>query len=364
MSNSVIETIIELPRSYPSVIGLGAFLKATVTIIKDKTAYISKTLGNLESIDIINEYENLIARLIAETHASPVLAAHDLHPDFYSSRLALDKYKRTLAVQHHHAHAAAVAIDAGHDAPFLCLALDGFGLGPNNEAWGGELLLCKNATYRRLGYLHHLAQPGGDIAAREPWRMGAAALHALGRGEEITKRWNDQPCAGILKQILDKNINSPLTSSCGRLFDAACGLLGICPVADFEGQAPMALESMVVTPYVMDGGWSIKNGVLDVLPLLAALNDCDAQDGANLFHGTLAAALVDWAIWAAEAVTLQHVGISGGCFFNKVISSLVTEGLKTQGLTVLRHNRVSTGDPGISLGQAWVATQSILTEHE
>lgn len=342
-------TMIRLPRPLPSAVGLGPFLKATVTLIDGATALTSTAAGNLGTPEAIRLYRETAERLLSGVRLRAV--AHDLHPDFYSTHYAEELGLPLVAVQHHHAHIAALAAEYGHEGPLLGLALDGFGLGPKGEAWGGELLRIEGADYKRLGHLATLPQPGGDAAAREPWRMGAAALHTLGRGGEIASRFAAQPLAGPLAAMLDNGVNCPHTSSCGRLFDAACGLLGIRLVADFEGQAPMELESLVTKPEVMAGGWRISDGVLDMAPLLEALADCAPERGADLFHGTLAAALVQW----AEQAGIDTVGLSGGCFLNKVLTGLLVPALASRGFRVLTHKALPPGDECISLGQAWVA---------
>ncbi len=355
-----------LPAPPAPVVGMGAFLKAAVCVMKDGTAVLSPPAGDLGDVDARRVYDALAEALLDHLGAAPWVVAHDRHPDFHSTLAARALAERSgataLPVQHHHAHVAAVAAEHGHGGPVLGLALDGFGLGPDGGAWGGELLLAEGAGFRRLGHLRPLAQPGGDAAARAPWRMGAAALHALGRGDEIAERFADQPHAGLLRQVLERGLNCPETSSAGRLFDAACGLLGVHPVAEFEGQAPMALERMATRPRVLDGGWIVgADGMLDLWPLLAVLADgFDAEDGADLFHGTLAAALVDWVARAAEARGVSTVGLSGGCFFNLVLTDLVRDGLTARGLAVLTHRRVSPGDAGLSLGQAWIAAHHAL----
>jgi hydrogenase maturation protein HypF len=344
------------------VAGLGAYLKAAVAVMAEGRAYLSQATGDLGDVATRRAYDAVVADMLSRLAAPPRVIAHDLHPDFHSTHAARALAEATgavaLPVQHHHAHIAAVAAEHGHAEPLLGLALDGFGLGPGAESWGGELLRVDGAAFERLGHLRRLPQPGGDIAAREPWRMAAAALFALGRAEDIAPRFSDRPHAGMIGQIMARGLNSPETSSAGRLFDAACGLLGVHPVADFEGQAPMALEAMVTAPRVMTDGYVIgDDGVLDALPLLDALSatGMTAEDGADLFHGTLAAALVAWAARAAETTGIGVVGLSGGCFFNRVLTTAVAEGLTGHGLTVLAHRHVSPGDPGLSLGQAWIA---------
>jgi len=360
---STVALKVPLARAYPPVLALGAFLKNTACVIDGDTAYLSNTANDLDSPEAIAEFEQRVLSLLMETGAEPVLVAHDLHPDFYSTRHAASFGAPTLAVQHHHAHIAALAAEHRLEGPAIGLALDGFGLGPGNESWGGELLLVDGAEYRRLGHLKRLAQPGGDVAAREPWRMAAAALHSLGRGGEIAERYAEYTAAVMLEQIMSKGLNSPETSSCGRLFDAACGLLGVRPVAEFEGQAPMELESLVQDPQILDGGWTLDDdGVLGFDPLLNHLTECESQKGADLFHGTLAAALVHWTRWAAEETGLTRVALGGGCFFNKVLCRLMADDLVDNGLEAYFPESLSPGDPAVSLGQALIAAETAANE--
>ena len=348
---------VSLPRAVPATLAVGAFLKNTVCLTRGATAYLSGVHGDLGTPDAIAAFEATVERMVAEIGA-PTRVAHDLHPDFHCTRFAHGLDLPLVPVQHHHAHAAAIAVEHGHHGPVIGLSLDGFGLGPGNESWGGELLVCEGAGYRRLGHLALLAQPGGDIAAREPWRMAAAALHKLGRGAEIAARWPAMKPAAMLGTVLDKRLNSPLTSSAGRLFDAACGLLDVIPIAKFEGEAPMALEAMVDAPVAMEGGWTLAGGVLDFSPLLARLASCgDARDGANLFHGTLIAGLAEWCAWAAEQIGCRTITLGGGCFFNKLLTGGLVPALRQRGLVPLTALKVSPGDPGLSLGQAWIAAQ-------
>lgn len=356
-------TVIPLARAYPDVLALGAFLKNTVCVIRGDRAYVSEPLGDLDSPAAIGAFEANVDALLSETSAAPRRVAHDLHPEFHSTRFAETLGFPTLPVQHHHAHAAALMAEHRLEEPVLALTLDGFGLGPGNQAWGGELLSVDGAGYRRLGHLAHLPLPGGDAAAREPWRMAAAALLVLGRGEEISERFSKQPHAAMLAAILARGVRSPETSSCGRLFDAAAGLLGLRPVAEFEGQAPMELEALADAPEVMEGGWQIDTtGVLDTKPLLARLTEMNPVAGANLFHGTLAAAMVDWSRRAADASGIGKVVLGGGCFFNAVLSRELARGLAGAGLTAYFPDALSAGDPAISVGQALIAARTVEQE--
>jgi hydrogenase maturation protein HypF len=355
-----IAAVVPLCRPVPPILAVGAFLKNTLGLADGRTAVVTETVGNLETPDAVLAFERVADELLASL-ATPLSAvAHDRHPDFHSTRfaeaLAADRGIAAVGIQHHHAHVAAVMAECGIDEPTLGLALDGFGLGDDGGSWGGELLLVDADGFRRLGHLRPLPQPGGDKAAREPWRMAAAALYVLGRGDEIARRWPEFAGAAVIAQMLDRGVNAPSTSSCGRLFDAACGLLGVKPIAAFEGEAPMALEAMVTQPSIDPAGWCLgDDGVLDLTPLLARLAELDADVGADLFHGTLAEALAAWVAGAAETTGVRRVALGGGCFFNRVLTARLTDALEALELQPLRSQRLGPGDAAVSLGQAWAA---------
>ena len=290
----------------------------------------------------------------------PVAIACDLHPDFATTRLAERLGPPVIPVQHHHAHVAALAAEHHVEGPLLGLALDGFGLGADGGAWGGELLRMDGIHFTRLGHLAPLPAPGGDRAAREPWRMAAAALHALGRADEIDTRFADEPLAHSVRDLLARGIACAPTTSAGRLFDAAAGLLGLSRRQAFEGEAAMRLEGLATAPTVLADGWRIDVGVLDFLPLLGRLADGIAPaEGAALLHGTLIAGLVEWAAAAARAHGLDQVALSGGCFLNKVLTEGVAAGLRAHGIEPLIARAVPPNDGGLSLGQAFVAAHAL-----
>ena len=363
-ARGAVPTPVRLPRPIPPVLAVGAHLKAAACLTRGGDAFLSQHVGDLNNAATIGFFEEAVAHLRRLVGSAPVAVAHDLHPDLASTRYAAGLGLPTIAVQHHHAHIAAIQAEHGLTAPVLGLALDGVGLGDDGGIWGGELLLLEGAAYRRLGHLAPLALPGGDVAARQPWRMAAAVLHRLGRTEQIAPRLAQYGPAAALADMLATGVRCPPTSSVGRLFDAAAGLLGICPISGFEAEAAMRLEGLVSAPRVLAGGWRIADdGVLDLLPMLAALIDRAPEDGADLFHGTLIAALVDWAGWAAATTGVRHVALGGGCLVNKVLAEGLVSGLEAGGLTPLTARAVPPNDGGIALGQAWVAGQRLDGDH-
>lgn len=361
--DALIEHRLPWPGGMP-LLAVGAWFKNTVCAARGGEALVSHTVGDLDCVDACIGHEQAVRTLLEWLDATPAAIVHDLHPDFHSTRfarrLADELGVPALGVQHHHAHTAALCAEHGVEGPVLGLALDGVGLGSDGTAWGGELLRVDGAHCDRVGHLRPLALPGGDRAAREPWRMAAAALHALGRGGEIARRFAAEPAATGLAQLLERGLYCPPTSSMGRVFDAAAGLLGVCLVMNFEAQAAIALEQGAArfgpeTP--LAGGWRIDDdNRLDLLPLLESLIDeADAERGAAVFHATVAAALFDWLCRAAEHSGIGTVAFGGGCFFNRLLRDDLRKRASDAGLKVLEAGRLLPGDTAISLGQAWVA---------
>ena len=356
---------IKLPRSGPPVLAVGGWFKNSVCITRGDEAFVSQHIGDLDNAAACGFFEESVAQLLKLLEVEPAIVAHDLHPDFHSTRFAADfareRSLQLLGVQHHHAHAAAVLAENDVQGPVIALALDGVGLGTDGGAWGGELLRVDGKCFERIGHLAPLALPGGDRAAREPWRMAAAVLHQLGRGDEIVARFAGQQAAATVAQMLEQGVNCPQTSSLGRLFDAAAGLLGVKPVMAFEGQAAMLLEGLAehygdILPF--DHGWRIENGRLDLLPLFAVLADeKNAERGAAIFHATLIAALTDWAHAVAPASSTV-VG-SGGCFLNQILARGMRSRLGGHGLRLIEARRLPPNDGGLALGQAWIALQHL-----
>ena len=361
----------------PTVLACGAWLKnAACLLAEDGRPVWSPPHGDLSDPAACAALEASVHRLLA-AHGQPVAAvAHDLHPDFFSTRLALRLAAElgvpAIGVQHHHAHIAAVLAEHNVDSPVIGLALDGVGLGTDGAAWGGELLWVDGASWQRLGHLTPLALPGGDRAAREPWRMAASALHALGRNPDITPRFapvvGHSLAAGV-QQMLARGLNCPPTSSAGRWFDAAAGALGLCVRQTEEAEAAIALEqaahrALLRQPDLppLTGAVIDSQNRLDLSGLMphlfaasAGASATEVDAAAAGFHLALADALADWAHRAARQHGCATVCLGGGCFFNRILCERVTARLQSAGLAVLRPQAHSCGDAGLALGQAWVA---------
>jgi hydrogenase maturation protein HypF len=358
---------IELARTGPAVLATGAYLKSTACLTRGAQAFLSPHIGDLDNAASRNALEEAVAHLQQVLEIRPQAVAYDLHPDFFSTRLARGLADElgvpALGVQHHHAHIGAVAAEHRVEAPLLGVALDGAGLGEDDGLWGGELLRLDGGHCTRLGHLRELPLPGGDRAAREPWRMAAAVLHEAGRTDEIAARFPGQRGADAVAALLARDVGCPRTSSAGRWFDAAAGLLGVSQVMNYEGQAAMQLEALAAAHggvELVSGLWRIDGDVLDLLPLLDRLADeRDAGVGAALFHATLAAALADWVALAARRQQLTTVALGGGCLLNRVLSVQLCALLRARGLTVLTATQAPPNDGGVSLGQAWVARRRL-----
>lgn len=362
-----------------TVLAFGAWLKNAACLLADGRAQWSPVHGDLGDPEACRALDASVRRLAAQSPRPVEAVAHDLHPDFFSTRLALEFAAAwgvpAVAVQHHHAHIGVVMADHGVAEPVVGLALDGVGLGTDGTAWGGELLWVAEGGWRRLGGLWPLALPGGDVAAREPWRMAAAALQALGRGGEIEARFGTAvgvAAAKGVQRMLAANLNCPITSSTGRWFDAAAGALGLSVRQAHEAEAAIALEKLAAQHLARAAVLPRDDLVdpqalqrLDLRPLLARLLDGpEPAEAAAWFHVSLARALADWAAAAARETDARTVCLGGGCFLNAVLTAHVVRRLASHGLRVLAPRSTHCGDAGLALGQAWVAARQLATVTE
>jgi hydrogenase maturation protein HypF len=328
-------------------------MKTTVALAWEDRAVVSPHIGELASprgrevfVQVIRDLQQLYG--VRAKHV-----VHDAHPDFPNTRWAQESGLATQRVWHHHAHAAAVAGEYPSEAPLLCFTWDGVGLGPDHTLWGGEGLLGRPGAWTRVASYRPFRLPGGERAARQPWRSALALCWASGQ------EWHGGANFGgpVLRAAFDGNVNAPSTTAVGRLFDAAAALLGICTQASYEGEAPIRLEALceevalpVSLPLACDslGIWRS-----DWAPLVRAMLDEHRSVAirAAIFHASLAQALCEQAIAVRKQSGVTRVGLCGGVFQNCVLTERVQALLTTAGFEVLIPQQLPVNDAGISYGQ-------------
>ncbi|MBN1312855.1 MAG: carbamoyltransferase HypF [Anaerolineae bacterium] len=362
---------IRLPwHSRKHILAVGAEMKNTLCLLRDENAFLSQHIGEMSSLESLDYFRRTLDHLSGLFKVMPQIIAHDLHPGYLTTRLAHDLSEERglplVAVQHHHAHVAACLAEHGRTGPVTGITFDGTGYGPDGTIWGGEVLVAGLSDYRRIAHLEQLPLPGGDAAIHRPYRIAWGYLLATqGAIPDLPAlvRFAGQEQSIVERQIA-QSINTPLTSSVGRLFDAVSAMLGICPVATFEAQAAIALELAArevdlrqVSPYP----FAIDDtGVIRLGDLLAAIV-ADVQKGrpanhiAAAFHVTVAQMVIRAAELSRTQTEIDVVALSGGAFQNRLLLRLAREGLRSTGFEVLTHQQTPTNDGGLSLGQAVVA---------
>ncbi|MFE9955130.1 carbamoyltransferase HypF [Micromonospora sp. NPDC005299] len=348
------------------VLACGAALKNTFCVAKGRRAFVSHHIGDLENYETLCAFTEGIEHFSRLFDVRPEIVAHDLHPEYLSTKYALQRDDVELVgVQHHHAHVASCLADNGERGPVIGVAFDGLGFGPDGTLWGGELLVADLIGFERVGHLGAIPMPGGVAAIREPWRMAVAYLDEI-YGDAVPdlevlrrheRRWP------VMVALARSGTNSPRTSSAGRLFDAVSAILGLRDRVTYEGQAAIALEQLAHrderggyrvepagTAPLADVGRELVRCVVDDL-----VSGVDPGRIAARFHHGLADAVVRAAEAVRERTGLASVALSGGVFQNVLLLDRVVGGLEAEGFRVLVHSRVPPNDGGISLGQAVVA---------
>ncbi|MGR6919328.1 carbamoyltransferase HypF [[Actinomadura] parvosata] len=354
--------LLRLPASAPPLVAVGAQLKSTFTLADGERAVLGPHIGDLSDAETLQAYDQALDHLSHLQGIKPLHAAHDLHPGYLSTRMAR-RWPSRIAVQHHHAHVAAVAAEHRLQPPFLGVAYDGLGLGDDGTFWGGELLLGSYRGYRRLGRFSRAPMPGGEAAVRRPARM---ALGYLLGGELSTGSVPGHlPGQEVIARMIARSVNCPDASSAGRLFDAAAALLGLCEVNGFEGEAATRLEQAAAGfPGAEPLAWRLERHdglwVYDCVATLRHLLEAKA-DGepvgriAAAFHATIAAVTVLLCERAAAEHDVTQVCLSGGVFQNRLLATDVLARLSAAGFEPYIGERVPVNDAGISYGQAAVA---------
>ena len=363
---------IKLPLASPKpLVAVGPHLKNTFTLVHGADAYVSQHIGDLENLETWTHWRAALDAYRRLFRLEPEVAVRDLHPGYMSTRIAGDLgLERIIPVQHHHAHVAAVLAEHGFTDRVIGIAFDGTGFGDDGNIWGAEFLEADLGTYRRRGQLRYTRMPGGDLAAREPWR---AALGYLALDPDAAHAFTyvldavNYNVRNIAMQQMARRLNAPFASSMGRLFDAAGAVLGVSLDNQFEGQTAMLLESLAggrraqPLPFPMVAASTPPDSwILDPLPLLIALGEqrlrgIALEDLAARFHESIAAAADQLAARLAADSGLGTVVLSGGCFQNARLLVSLRARLEARGLRVLIPRRLSPNDGAISYGQAAVA---------
>jgi hydrogenase maturation protein HypF len=363
-SRGFVPDSIPLGFSAPPILALGAELKNTVCLVRGSEAFLSPHIGDLENIETFQFFEEVTGKLSRLLGVEPTVVAHDLHPDYFSTRWAMKSGLPRHAVQHHHAHIGSCLAENGSRGPAIGVAFDGTGCGPAGDLWGGEILLADLAGFRRLGHLRPIALPGGEAAIREPWRLAAAALTDAGVALDCLARIAPTRRNGV-RQLLEKKVSAPLATGAGRWFDAVSALCGVRDEISYEGQAAVELEAIArpgdaraypfETQLSREAPWQI-----DLRPTVRAIaadlrSATSAGEIAARFHATLASAIAESCRRAREQFDVNTVALSGGCFQNRILTEGTRDLLESAGFEVLLHRRVPPNDGGLALGQAAIA---------
>ncbi len=358
-----------LKDELPPVLACGAELKNTVCLTRGRQAFVSQHIGDLENRATEDFFRLTIDHLKRILDIDPRIVACDLHPDYMSTRYAQELAGITrIAVQHHHAHIAACLAENQVDGPVIGLAFDGTGLGTDGTIWGGEVLVAEAHDFKRVAHLAAVPMPGSAAAVKAPWRMAVSYLRAaFGEVPNLLARpllqGVDDRKVALMIQMMDQKLNSPLTSSLGRLFDAVAAIIGLRSHAAFEGQAAMELEMIAdaAASGTYDFTWD-GDGVLELstAPIIRAVVQ-DLERGVSpalisaRFHNTLVALFDGVCRHLRGATGIDRVALSGGVFQNSRLLTGLSNALVESGFDLITHRLVPTNDGGLSLGQALVA---------
>jgi hydrogenase maturation protein HypF len=359
-----------LKENGTSVLAVGAHLKNTICITRENFAFVSQHIGDLENLETLAVFKQTIEHIQRLNQINPSAVIHDLHPEYLSTKWVLENYTENVyAIQHHYAHTLSVMAEYGISEPIIGVSLDGTGFGTDDTIWGGEILICDTDTFTRKAHLEYHLMPGADRAIKEPWRMAAGYILAdedLGFDTCIKLFPDREKDLKIIAQMIAKNINSPATSSCGRLFDAVAAVLGIREQVNYEGQAAILLESQARK---VDERSQIKIGDIEFIEddqtfilsskslirniISEKLSASRIDQLSRAFHTALVAGLFKSVIKINEESKINKVALSGGCFQNMILLTELKDKLEHAGFQVYINREVPANDGGISLGQAY-----------
>jgi hydrogenase maturation protein HypF len=376
---------VQLPFDAPPLLAVGGHLKNVFALARGRFVYQSQHLGDLENLTGLEFFRESLDHLMRTFEIEPQAVVHDLHPGYLSTTWAREWAQECglplIAVQHHHAHIAGCMAEHGLTGDVIGLALDGTGYGTDGKIWGGEVLIAKLGSFERFAHLDYVPMPGGEAAIKEPWRMALGALDAAGFDVESEQMlallgadWSE---VRVLKRMIERQINSPMTSSLGRLFDAVASVVRGRRVMDYEAQSAIELEGIAVDEpdrfeqgeYVpelheADEGSSsvavIRTGKMWNAVLADLWRGVPASRISARFHAGIAEGFINAAANARIETSINAVALSGGCMHNRRLARLLRSGLEEEGFEVYQHRNVSPGDGGLSYGQASVASAKLI----
>lgn len=365
----------------PRILAVGGELKNSIALSRNDSVFLSQYIGDLDNPMAYKFFEDSITELSELLEIEPTHIAYDLHPEYLSTKWAKKQNLPIIPVQHHHAHMVSVMTENDFYEKAIGIILDGTGYGTDDTIWGGEVLVGNAADFERFGWLRQVPLPGGTAAIKEPWRMALSYLYSI-YGSDIPKSLPFMKSLDIDKtdmvcQMIDKKINCPLTSSCGRLFDAVSALLNIKQTVTYDAQAAIELEmaanaAFKATNIASDLSVmpvSLSEGVIDTSELIGSIIDMIEQNKttseiALYFHYQLAEYFIASALAAREKYNLQTVALSGGVYHNKIFFEYIYNRLQERNFTVLIHKEIPTNDGGLALGQIMIADAKLSAEKE
>ena len=362
---------VKLPFEVPQILAVGSELKNTFCIMNGRYAFLSHHIGDMENYETLKSFEQGVEHFERLFRVKPVAIAHDMHPNYLATRYALERAEReslpTIAVQHHHAHVAACMAEHGLTEPVIGVSFDGTGYGDDGAIWGGEFLVADAKSYQRAAQLEYFPLPGGDAAIKKPARTALALLWSLGL------EWDDRLASVLefcaedqvtLRVQLEKKINTPMTSSMGRLFDAVSALAGVRQKVNYEGQAAIEFEAMADSSETGQYVFGVEAGRVRVRSAVEALIK-DVMAGiptskiSARFHNGLAEAVRETVTKISRDTSLRSVVLSGGVWQNITLLQKTISLLSKDGFEIYIHREVPTNDGGLSLGQAYIAASRL-----
>ena len=349
------------------IIAFGAELTNCFCVGKGQKAFLSQHIGDLQGLETTLFYEQTIAQFVRLFRVSPVLLAVDMHPAYISTKTGLNYGELPIVrVQHHHAHIASCMTEHKLDEKVIGIALDGTGYGPDGNSWGAEFMICDLNDFERVAHFEYIPQPGGDLATEEPWRMAVSYLYKVyGRGftdlDLPILKLVDPEKVQLVLQMIDKKINSPLTSGAGRLFDCVASLLDLVQVASFQAEGPMRLESLVRTDCSENYSFHYGETICFDDTIRSIVEDLDRGTEKGIistkFHNTIISVIFEFANSIRLNQGINKVALSGGVFQNKYLLEGALEILQKNNFEVYSHSKVPANDGGIALGQLAVASK-------